>query len=127
MVGIVLVSHSNKLVEGLKDIISQMAKEVKICIAGGTDDNRIGTDPMKILNAIEEAYSDDGVLLFFDIGSALMNAELAIDMLDNNIIKNVEVCKVSLVEGAFVAAINSSMGKSIDEIKESIKDLEIEK
>ena len=127
MVGIVLVSHSNKLVEGLKDIISQMAKEVKICIAGGTDDNRIGTDPMKILNAIEEAYSDDGVLLFFDIGSALMNAELAIDMLDNNIIKNVEVCKVSLVEGAFVAAINSSMGNNIDEIKESIKDLEIEK
>ena len=127
MVGIVLVSHSNKLVEGLKDIIIQMAKDVKICIAGGTDDNRIGTDPMKILNAIEEAYSDDGVLLFFDIGSALMNAELAIDMLDDNIRKNVEVCKVSLVEGAFVAAINSSMGKSIDEIKESIKDLEIEK
>lgn len=127
MVGIVLVSHSNKLVEGLKDLISQMAVGVKICVAGGTDDGRIGTDPMKIMSAIEEVYSDDGVLLFFDIGSALMNAELAIDMLDESISKKVEICKVSLVEGAFVAAIDSSMGKSIDEIKESIKDLQIEK
>ena len=54
MVGIVLVSHSNKLVEGLKDLISQMAVGVKICVAGGTDDGRIGTDPMKIMSAIEE-------------------------------------------------------------------------
>ena len=127
MVGIVLVSHSNKLVEGLKDLISQMAVGVKICAAGGTDDGRIGTDPMKIMSAIEEVYSDDGVLLFFDIGSSLMNAELAIDMLDESISKKVEICKVSLVEGAFVAAIDSSIGKSIGDIKESIKGLQIEK
>ena len=127
MVGIVLVSHSNKLVEGLKELISQMAVGVKICAAGGTDDGRIGTDPMKIMSAIEEVYSDEGVLLFFDIGSALMNAELAIDMLDDSIREKVEICKVSLVEGAFVAAIDSSIGKSLEEIKESIKDLQIEK
>lgn len=127
MVGIVLVSHSNKLVEGLKELISQMAPEVKISTAGGTDDGRIGTDPTKIMNAIEESYSDEGVLLFFDIGSAIMNAELAIDMLDDSISSNVDICKTSLVEGAFVAAIESSMGKSKEEIKESIRNLEIEK
>ena len=127
MVGIVLVSHSNKLVEGLKELISQMAPEIKICTAGGTDDGRIGTDPIKIMNAIEESYSDEGVLLFFDIGSAIMNAELAIDMLDDSISSNVDICKTSLVEGAFVAAIESSMGKSKEEIKESIGNLEIEK
>lgn len=127
MVGIVLVSHSNKLVEGLKELISQMAPEVKISTAGGIDDGRIGTDPIKIMNAIEESYSDEGVLLFFDIGSAIMNAELAIDMLDDSISSNVDICKTSLVEGAFVAAIESSMGKSKEEIKESIRNLEIEK
>lgn len=127
MVGIVLVSHSNKLVEGLKELISQMSFNVKICVAGGTDDGRIGTDPMKIMSAIEEVYSDDGVLLFFDIGSALMNSELALDMIDEYMSKKVEICKVSLVEGAFVAAIDASMGKSMDQIKKSIKSLEIEK
>lgn len=127
MVGIVLVSHSDKLVEGLKELVSQMASDVKIGIAGGTDDNRIGTDPIKIMSAIEEVYSEDGVLLFYDLGSALMNAELALDMLDENIKDNVDIVKVSLVEGAFVAAINSSIGKSKEEIKESIKNLEIEK
>ena len=127
MVGIVLVSHSNKLVEGLKELISQMAPEVKISTAGGIDDGRIGTDPIKIMNAIEESYSDEGVLLFFDIGSAIMNAELAIEMLDDSISSSVDICKTSLVEGAFVAAIESSMGKSKEEIKESIRNLEIEK
>ena len=127
MVGVVLVSHSNKLVEGLKELIGQMASDVKICTAGGTDDGRIGTDPIKIMKAIEEAYSDDGVLLFFDIGSALMNAELAIDMLDESISEKVEVCKVSLVEGAFVASIESSIGKSLEDIKDSIRGLQIEK
>lgn len=127
MVGIVLVSHSNKLVEGLKELISQMAPDVKIYAVGGTDDGRIGTDPMKIMSSIEAVYSDEGVLVFFDIGSALMNTELAIDMLGESISKNVEICKVSLVEGAFVAAIESSIGKSLLEIKESIKGLEIEK
>lgn len=127
MVGIVLVSHSDKLVEGLKELVSQMASDVKIGIAGGTDDNRIGTDPMKIMSAIEEVYSEEGVLLFYDLGSALMNAELALDMLDENIKNNVDIVKVSLVEGAFVASINASIGKSKEEIKESIKKLEIEK
>ena len=127
MVGVVLVSHSNKLVEGLKELICQMASGVKICTAGGTDDGRIGTDPIKIMKAIEEAYSDDGVLLFFDIGSALMNAELAIDMLDESISEKVEICKVSLVEGAFVASIESSIGKSLEDIKDSIRGLQIEK
>lgn len=127
MVGIVLVSHSNKLAEGLKELISQMAGEVKISAAGGTDDNRIGTDPMKIMDSIEEVYSEDGVLLFYDIGSALMNAELALDMIDEVISERVKICKVSMVEGAFVAAIESSMNKSIDEILDAIQNLKIEK
>lgn len=127
MVGIVLVSHSDKLVNGLKDLVSQMAGDVKISTAGGIDDGRIGTDPIKIMNAIEEVYSEDGVLLFFDLGSALMNAELALDMLDESISENVDICKVSLVEGAFVAVIEASIGKNRDEINKSIKKLEIEK
>ena len=127
MVSLVLISHSNKIVEGLKELVSQMSSDVKIGVAGGTNDNRIGTDPMKIMSAIEEVYSDDGILIFYDLGSALMNAELALDMIDEKIKNKVEISKSSLVEGAFVAGIESSMGKNMEEIKKSLEKLNIEK
>lgn len=127
MVSLVLISHSKKIVEGIKELVSQMSDGVKIAIAGGTDDNRIGTDAIKIMSAIEDVYSDDGILIFYDLGSALMNAELALDMIDEKIKNKVEISKSSLVEGAFVAAIESSMGKSIEEIKKSLEKLNIEK
>ena len=127
MVSLVLISHSNKIVEGLKELVSQMSGDVKIGVAGGTNDNRIGTDPIKIMSAIEDVYSDDGVLIFYDLGSALMNAELALDMIDEKIKNKVEISKSSLVEGAFVAGIESSMGKNMEEIKKSLEKLNIEK
>lgn len=127
MVSLVLISHSNKIVEGLKELVSQMSGDVKIGLAGGTNDNRIGTDPMKIMSAIEEVYSDDGILILYDLGSALMNAELALDMIDEKIKNKVEISKSSLVEGAFVAGIESSMGKNMEEIKKSLEKLNIEK
>ncbi|SYV94846.1 PTS system mannnose-specific transporter subunit IIA [Mycoplasma putrefaciens] len=58
----------------------------------------------------------------FDLGSALMNAEMAVEMLDNNKKANVKIIDVALVEGAILAAVNSSMNKSLDEI---IKELEV--
>ena len=127
MVSLVLISHSEKIAEGLKELVSQMSGDVKIGVAGGTDDGRIGTDPMKIMSAIEDVYSDDGVLIFYDLGSALMNAELALDMMEEKMKSNVEIVKTSLVEGAFVAGIEASMGKSIEEIKVSLQSLNIEK
>ena len=62
MVGIVIVSHSEKIAEGVKEVAEQMVPEVKIYSAGGTDDGRIGTDAMKISAAIENAFDKDGVM-----------------------------------------------------------------
>ncbi len=115
-VGIVLISHSAKVVEGLKDIIGQVVHNVPIEVAGGTDDNEIGTSVEKITAAIERAHSENGVLLFYDLGSAMMNAELAIELCGYD---NVKVVNTSLVEGGYVAAVESSIGKSLDEIVES--------
>ena len=117
-VGIVLVSHSPKVVEGLLEIIRQVINDVPIEIAGGTDDNEIGTSVEKIISAIGAAHSGKGVLVFYDLGSAKMNAEVAFEMLDSIPVKIVDA---PLVEGAYVAAVESNMGKSIDEIYESIK------
>lgn len=113
-VGIVVISHSSKVVEGIKDIINQMVPNISVALAGGTDDNGIGTSVEKIQQAIEKAYSEKGILLFYDIGSARMNAELAVEMTEY---ENVMIVNAPILEGAFVAAVESGMGKSMEEVK----------
>ena len=72
MVGIVIVSHSQKLAEGVVDLASLMAPETPMRAAGGMDDGGFGTSFEKINNAIDEIYSDDGVIILMDMGSAVM-------------------------------------------------------
>lgn len=127
MVGIVIVSHSEKIAEGVKEVAEQMAPEVRIYSAGGTDDGRIGTDAMKISSAIKNAFDKDGVILFFDLGSSLMNAEMAIEFLDEDIKSRVEIIDAPLVEGTVVAAVCASMNKDIEEIKIDLKSMSLNK
>ncbi len=121
MVGIVIVSHSNKVAQGVKELVSQMSVDGKIATAGGTADGRLGTDVEKIINAINEVYSEDGVLVLFDLGSAYMNAEMAIEGLDEDKKGRVEIIDTALIEGALTAAVEASIGKSREEIKDSLK------
>ncbi|MEQ6378054.1 dihydroxyacetone kinase phosphoryl donor subunit DhaM [Bacillaceae bacterium S4-13-56] len=118
-VGLVLISHSPKVVEGIKDIISQVITEVPVETAGGTDDNEIGTSVEKILAAIERADHGKGVLLFYDLGSAMMNAEIAIEMSGSNQIKVAD--DIPLLEGSYVGAVESNMGKDINQVLEAVK------
>lgn len=119
MVNFVIVSHSHKIAEGVVDLVSQMkAKECKVIAAGGVDDenNPIGTDAVKIMQAIEEAYSDDGVLVFVDLGSAILSAETALDLLDPKVSEKVTLCYAPLVEGAIAAVVAASSGDSVENI-----------
>ncbi|MBY7025886.1 MULTISPECIES: dihydroxyacetone kinase phosphoryl donor subunit DhaM [Clostridium] len=127
MVGIVIVSHSNFIAKGVREVALQMAPEVSIVDAGGTSDGRIGTDISKITSAIESVYSGNGVLVLFDLGSAFMNTEMAIEFLDDNIRENVEIIDAPLVEGAITAAVEASMDKSLSEIKEVLKPMSLNK
>lgn len=127
MVGIVIVSHSEKIAEGVKTLALQMAEEVPMAAAGGTSDCRIGTDMEKISNAINEVYSEDGVLILFDLGSAFMNAEMAVDFLSDDMKEKVEIVDAALVEGAVTAAVESSINKSREDIKKSLKSISINK
>lgn len=128
MVGIVIISHSNKIAEGVTEMALQMASEVPIIPAGGTKDNGIGTDINKISDAIKKVYSDDGVMMLFDLGSAYMNAQMAIDFLEEDIdTSKIEISDCALIEGAIAAAVQSSIGSNIEEIKEALKDLRLEK
>lgn len=116
-VGIVLVSHSPKVVEGVHDMIRQVIQDVPVEKAGGTDENEIGTSIEKIQQAIEHANVGHGVLVFYDIGSAKMNAEMAMEMMEST---DVKLMEAPLLEGAYVAAVESSMNKTIDDVASAV-------
>ena len=84
MIGLVLVSHSARLAEGVAELAAQMAgPDVRIAAAGGLDQpgSPLGTDAALVAAAIERAWSPDGVLVLMDLGSAVLSAELALDLL----------------------------------------------
>lgn len=119
MVGLVFVSHSAKLAEGVKEIAEQMTRgRGMIAVAGGIDDpeNPFGTDPVKVRTAIESVYSDDGVLVLMDLGSALLSAEMALELLGPAQAKTVKLCAAPFVEGAVAAAVQASIGASLADV-----------
>ncbi|MGB2951775.1 MAG: hypothetical protein WBB74_00125, partial [Gaiellaceae bacterium] len=84
MVGIVIVSHSATLAEGVAEVAGEMAgSEVRLELAGGLDapGSPLGTDAVRVAEAIERADSGDGVLVLMDLGSAVLSAETALDLL----------------------------------------------
>ncbi len=74
-VRLVVVSHSAKIADGAVELAAQMAPDVTIIAAGGTDDGRIGTSLEKVMAALEEASGGSGVVVLTDLGSAVMTAE----------------------------------------------------
>ena len=119
MVGIVLVAHSAMLAAGVQQLVEQMVQgRVPFALAAGTDnaDAPIGTDPMRVLQAIEAVYSDDGVLVLMDLGSAIMSAEAAIDLLPRAQQAQIYLCEAPLVEGALAAAVVAAGGASIGRV-----------
>lgn len=113
MVGIVIVSHSRKLAEGVVEVARMMAAEAPLAAAGGLDDGSLGTSYEKICAAVEEVYSADGVMILMDMGSAVMTTEMVLEDLDK---PNVVMIDCPLVEGAVLAAVESSGGRSLEEI-----------
>lgn len=127
MVGIVIISHSKNIADGAKELAEQMAPNVPIAVAGGTFDGRIGTDMEKILTAIESVYSEDGAAVIFDLGSAFMNAEMAIECLDESMKEKIKIVDCPIVEGAVTAAVESSIGKNIEEIETALQPMNLGK
>lgn len=117
MVGLVIVSHSDSLAKSVVELTKIMASNAQIASAGGLEDGSFGTSFEKIQAAIESVYSDDGVLVLMDMGSAVMTTEMVIEMLED---KKVEMVDCPLVEGAVVASIDAAAGMDFEAIKEDL-------
>lgn len=117
MIGIVIVSHSEKIAQGIVELCSQMLQvPVRIVAAGGTEDERIGTDALRIMEAIKRADSGDGVLILADMGSAVISTELALDLLDEDLKSRIKIADAPIVEGSIAAAVQACTGSSLEEV-----------
>lgn len=121
--GLVLVSHSPRLAEGLRDLVEQVSQgRVRVAVAAGAGDGGLGTDPLAIARAVEEAAGGQvspgaapeagpgaagapgPVLVLMDLGSALLSAEMALELLPDGLRGQVVLCDAPMVEGAVAAA-----------------------
>ncbi|MEH2325129.1 MAG: phosphoenolpyruvate--protein phosphotransferase [Nostoc sp.] len=119
MIGIVIVSHSKQLALGVRELAAQIIQgQVPIAIAAGIEDpeNPLGTDPIQVYEAIASVFSDDGVLVLMDLGSALLSAEMAIEFFSEAQQQKVYLCEAPLVEGAIAAVVAAASGRDIHQV-----------
>ncbi len=125
MVGIVVVSHSAQVAEGAVALARQMASDdVRLEPAGGSTETQdgIGTDAMRVMEAIERAGADDAeVLVLMDLGSAILSAETALQLLDPALAGRVRLCSAPVVEGTVAAAVTASGGAGIDRVADEAR------
>jgi dihydroxyacetone kinase phosphotransfer subunit len=110
LVGIVLVSHSERLALGLRDLLRQVAtEEVRVVPAAGDDDGGLGTSAAKIEAAVARADTGAGVVVLADLGSAVLTARAILD--DGPVLVD-----APFVEGAVAAAVLASTGADLETV-----------
>ncbi|MDY7042249.1 MAG: phosphoenolpyruvate--protein phosphotransferase, partial [Chloroflexota bacterium] len=118
MVGIVVVAHSQELAQGVCAVAAQMsAQGGLLAAAGGMDDGGLGTSLDRIQQAVDAVYSDDGVLVLMDLGSAVMTTQMLLEMLPPEQRARIRLSNAPLVEGAIAAAVAASLGDDLAQVQ----------
>jgi PTS hybrid protein len=121
VVGIVVVSHSSDLAEGLAALASQMAgPDVRIEPAGGLPDGGLGTDEDRVRAAIKAADQGEGVVILGDLGSAILTVRHVLERHNGN--GSVRLVDAPIVEGAVAAAVTASANMPLDDVARSAED-----
>ncbi|HEV7869923.1 MAG TPA: dihydroxyacetone kinase phosphoryl donor subunit DhaM [Modestobacter sp.] len=117
-VGLVIVSHSRPLAEAAVALARQMlpGRELAIEVAAGTEDGGLGTDAVAVSAAMAAADSGDGVVVLMDLGSAVLSAETALELLDDDLRERVLLSPGPLVEGLVGAAVVAAGGADRDRV-----------
>lgn len=118
--GMLLISHVPKIAAGVAELIRQVAPDIDLTTAGGTSSGEIGTDMDHILAAIDENKADE-LMVFYDLGSAKMNLDLATDFSEKPLIRY----DVAFLEGAYSAAALLQSGVPRSEIEKQLAPLKI--
>jgi len=123
-VGIVIVSHSPDVAKGAADMVRQMVgTNVPLAWCGGNPAGGLGTSVEAIVNALELAWSEAGVVIMVDMGGAETNSEMAIEMMPERRRPKIVVCNGPIVEGSVMAATESSSGATLDRVRRAAEEL----
>jgi len=113
-VGIVVVSHSRRLAEGVVELARQMAgDDVALEAVGGAPDGSLGTDADGIAAAIGRADRGAGVVIVADLGSAILASRTAVELLDEPVSSRVVISGGPVAEGGLVGAVQASIGEPL--------------
>jgi len=117
-VGLVVVSHSRPLADAAVALARQMlpGRDLAIEIAAGTEDGGLGTDAVAVSEAITAADSGAGVVVLMDLGSAVLSAETALELLDDEVRDRVLLSPAPLVEGLVGAVVVAAGGADRDRV-----------
>ena len=127
MVGLFIVSHSSKIAEGILELVRETAPSIPAAAVGGSPDGGLGSDHDRIYTALEELYSPDGVIVLFDLGSSWMATDIAVEELKFKGMDNIHMVPAALVEGAFVAGVEISIGSTLEQVKQALKEYSLPK
>lgn len=119
MVGLVIISHSRALARALTLLVGEVTEtDIPVAFSGGAgpDHEAFGTDALEIAEAIRSVDSGDGVLVLMDLGSAVLSAEMAIELLPEEMQDRVHLCAGPLVEGAIAAGVQLSLGTGVEAV-----------
>jgi dihydroxyacetone kinase phosphotransfer subunit len=114
-VGLVIVSHSAPLAQGLADLVGQVSgPDVPIEAIGGGAGETLGTDGERVLEALRNAARGSGSVVLMDLGSSVLAVKAALGELDNDERGRLRVADAPLVEGAIAAGVTASTGDDLD-------------
>jgi PTS hybrid protein len=119
-IGMIIVSHSERLAEGVVELAGEMCSgRTPIVAAGGTGDGRIGTNTLRIQKAIESLEDCDHILIYCDMGSSIISSRTAMELVeedDEDLAAKVHLVDCPLVEGAFAGAVQASVGDTVEAV-----------
>ncbi len=117
--GLVLVSHSRRLAEGVTELLHQLSEgSVPVDIAAGAENGGLGTDALAVERAVERACgeSDRSALILVDLGSAVLAADAALELLPKRFAERVRIADAPFVEGSVAAVVEAGLGSSLQEV-----------
>ena len=121
-VGLVLVSHSAAIAEGLAELVGQVAgPDVPIVTAGGGPAGTLGTEGGRVLEALR-SIDGAGAVVLVDLGSSVLSVKAALSELEPVEATRFLLADAPLVEGAIAAGVTASTGASLSEVAEAAEE-----
>lgn len=128
MLGFVIVSHSKRLADEVIELCNEMKKyDFPVINGSGTDGDYLGSNPLIIAEAIKKAYLEDGVAIFGDLGSSILNAELALEFLTDEKYnkEKIKIMDAPLVEGVLMGMAINDEKLILEDLQEELEELKL--